>query len=216
MVCAIVQLHADSKLFKLDVLIPPSGRDESGDAVHGGVPTAAAMSTVPVSSGFAPPSSFGRDERTGDPVARPSVHVFTGARSAEIAHIAALTDAQLRSAIDLYDWKFAKSVMPADISPLSVAQQDSVRGRLLDAWQLRQAGVVPKDPPVLTVHYVIDVCAGNASAALYHLDADPKARALLIDILPESKMRELIDPAYHSRISVRVRLRCDRSVCFLT
>ena len=48
---------------------------------------------------------------------------------------------------------------------------------------------------------MIDVCAGSASAALYHLDADPKARTLLIDILPESEMRALIDPAYHSRIS---------------
>ena len=97
---AVVQLRADIKLFKLDVPVPPSGRDASGNAAHGRVPTAAAVSTVPVSSGFAPSSSIGRDEHTGDPVARPSVHVFTGARSAEIARIAALTDAQLRFAIE--------------------------------------------------------------------------------------------------------------------
>ena len=49
--------------------------------------------------------------------------------------------------------------------------------------------------------YVIDVCAGSASAVLYHLNADPKAHTLLINILPESEMCELIDPAYHSQIS---------------
>ena len=65
-------------------------------------------------------------------------------------------------------------------------------------WQLRQAHNIPKDLPALTAWYVIDVCAGSASAALYHLDADPKARALLIDILPESEMHALINPAYHS------------------
>ena len=69
-----------------------------------------------------------------------TLHVFTGAHSAEIASIAALTDAQLRSAIDLYDWKFAKKIMPVDIGPLSVAQQDSVCARLLDAWQLYRRG----------------------------------------------------------------------------
>ena len=136
MVCAIVQLHADSKLFKLDVLIPPSGRDESGDAVHGRVPTAAAMSTVPVPSGFTLPSSFGRDECTGDPVTWLSVHVFTGAHSAKIACIATLTDVQLHPAINLYEWKFAKGIMPADLGLLSVSQQDSVHGQLLDVWQL--------------------------------------------------------------------------------
>lgn len=92
--------------------------------------------------------------------------------------------------------------MPADLSLPSVSQQNSACGWLLDAWQLRYAGSVPKDPPVPTVHYVIDVCAGSVSAVLHHLDADPKARTLLIDILPESEMRELINPAYHSRISL--------------
>ena len=201
---AVVQLCADSKLFKLDVPVPPSGRDGSGNAAHGRVPTAAAMSTVPVSSGFTLPSSFGRDERTGNPVARPGLHVFTNAHSAKIAHIAALTDAQLCSAaVDLHGWEFPKKIMPAHLGPLSVSYQDVVRGRLLDAWQLRQAHNIPKDLPVPTVWYVIDVCAGSASVVpvLYHLHADPKARALLIDILPESEMRKLIDPAYHSRIS---------------
>ena len=47
---------------------------------------------------------------------------------------------------------------------------------------------------------MIDVCAGSASAALYNLNADPKVCALLIDILPETEMHKLIDPAYHSHI----------------
>ena len=49
--------------------------------------------------------------------------------------------------------------------------------------------------------YVVEIYAGSASAAVYHLDVDPHARALLVDILPESEMRALIDPAYHSRIT---------------
>lgn len=48
---------------------------------------------------------------------------------------------------------------------------------------------------------MIELYVGSASAALYHLDVNPHARALLIDVLPDSKMRALIDPAYHSRIT---------------
>jgi hypothetical protein len=124
--------------------------------------------------------------------------VFTNARSAEIARIAGLTDAQLRSAIDLNGWEFPKKDIHDELGSLTVSHQNAVRTLLLDAWQLRQAHNIPKDLPAPTAQYVIDVCAGSASAVLYHLDADPKVRTLLIDILPESEMCALIDPAYHS------------------
>ena len=83
------------------------------------------MSTVPVPSGFALPSSFGRDECTGDPVAQLSMHIFSGACSAEIARIASLMDAQLHSAIDLYEWKFAKETLVHSLCPSKTLNANS-------------------------------------------------------------------------------------------
>lgn len=47
---------------------------------------------------------------------------------------------------------------------------------------------------------VIELCAGSASFTRYHLDANPDARAIVVDRLSVAKMRALIPVSYHPRI----------------
>jgi hypothetical protein len=99
------------------------------------------------------------------------------------------------------NWRFSTSAAPIPLSTPNPALSYS----MTPPHQLTNIGIVqhvqPIAQPILASRYVVEFCCGTSSALRYHLESDPDAQVLGIDILPYNSVARYIPPQHRSRFT---------------